>query len=120
MGMAALNMKEYVLMFIITNKTFLICIILAALMGCKQSGKYILQLDKNERPITGCIFVSDNNIGSLWMSMKCQASVISNIKICTQKRALMEYEQKDKCSEFYDAFKAKNGTYTLKSDVYEN
>ena len=83
-------------------------------------GKWILHLDNNQRVITDCLKVLPSAVAPLWISMKCQKSVIESIKLCTQGRVLQEFDSEDKCSKASKLHNKQYGVYMLKTDPIEN
>lgn len=92
---------------------------LTTLLGCKEGGKYLLHLDKKDRPITGCLFVSKDAISALWISMKCQKSAMAGIQLCTEGRMLQEFDAKEDCQRQFETALSTSGPYSLKSDPFE-
>lgn len=101
-------------------KTFIIIAFAISMSACNKGGKWVLHFDRSERVITDCMYISADSVASLWIAMKCQNSIMADIKLCTQGRMLQAFSSKDDCVAASNTSVKIKGKYTLESDPIEN
>lgn len=79
---------------------------------------WTFSIDKANRPIVGCLKINHKDLSTLWISMNCQKSIVQNIYLCSQGRAVQVFEEKKECESSRESMFKLHGLYTLETDPY--
>ena len=80
---------------------------------------YAFSLDRENRPIRGCLELDNSALSAVIISMNCKKGVVPNIYLCSQERLVQVYASMRECQEVHDTFVTLYGEHTLGSDLYE-
>jgi hypothetical protein len=97
---------------------FLICFVLTCASPKPQNTVYVLSLDEKDRPICDCLETNSDGLAAIWVSMNCKKSVVDNIYLCSEERALHVFKKKDECEKALALFTKANGKHTLADDPW--